>query len=46
MQGMGVILGVTVGCVEYSWFQGVMSVSVDLVGETLSLFVWSHSSGV
>ena len=40
------LLSVPVGCVEYSWFQGEMSVNVDLVGETLSLFVWSHSSSV
>ena len=40
------LLSVTVGGAEYSWFQGVMSVSVDLVGETLSLFVRSHSSSV
>ena len=40
------LLSVTVGWSEYSWFHGVMSVSVDLVGETLSLFVWSHSSSV
>ena len=32
MKGMGVLLSVPVGCVVYSWFQGVMSGSVDLVG--------------
>ena len=31
-------------CVVYSQDQGVMSVSVDLGGENLSLFIWSHSS--
>ena len=50
-RGGGVLVGngcvvVTVGCVMYSLFQGVMSDSVDLMGETLSLFVWSHSSSV
>ena len=30
----------------YSLFHGVMSVSVDFVVETFSLFVWSHVSSV
>ena len=44
--GIGVLLSVMVGCVVYSWDQGVMSVSVDLDVETLSRFVWSHISSV
>ena len=42
--GIGVLLSVTVGWELYSIFQGVKRVSVDLVGETLSLFVLSHCS--
>ena len=44
--GIGVLLRVTVGCVVYSLFHGVMSVMVDLVGETFSLLISSHCSRV
>ena len=30
----------------YSWFHGVMSVSVDFGVETYSLIVWSHVSSM
>ena len=44
--GMGVLLRVTLGCVLCSALQGVKRVSVDFVGETLSLLVSSHCSSV
>ena len=44
--GIGVLLSLTMGCMLYSLFQGVIRVSVDLVGETLSLLLLSHCSSV
>ena len=46
LTGIGLLLSVTEGWRGYSLFQGVMSVRVDLEGETLSLFVSSHCSRV
>ena len=43
---MSVFLSVAVGCVLYFCDQGVNSATVDLVGDTLRLFVWSHCSSV
>ena len=30
----------------YSWFHGVMSLSMDFVVENFNLFVWSHVSSM
>ena len=46
MYGISSQFSVTGGCRVYSWFHGVMSVSVDFVVETFSLLVWSHVSSV
>ena len=42
--GIGVLKSVTCGCVLYSLLYGVMSVSVDLFVETLSLLFVSQCS--
>ena len=44
--GFGSPFSVMEGCSVYSWFHGVMNVSVDFVVEIFSLFVWSHVSSM
>ena len=44
--GISSPFSVTGGWSVYSWFHGVMSVSVDFDVETFSLFVWRHVSSM
>ena len=46
MYSIGLLFSVMGVRVLYSRAQGVISVRVDFVGETLSRFVWNHCSSV